>query len=63
MDLRDLTTTERDKVRQCFCGCDLFRFKLNDHAGVEQTLFYNLCRNCNHSLGSHVVIVRSHQAE
>ena len=68
MDLRDMPTTERNKLRQCFCGCDSFRFKINevkwnDIDPDNQNLFYNICRNCNHSLGEHIVIVRSHQAE
>ena len=56
--------------RNCFCGCEQFRFKVHEietHIPegdiVEQTLFYNICRNCNHKLADHINIVRSKQAE
>jgi hypothetical protein len=49
----------------CFCGCDRFRFMLNhdDFKQDDQTLWYNICSNCKHSLGQHVDIVRSKQAD
>ena len=51
--------------RNCFCGCTKFRFKMNNDEPLEdpQTLWYNICRNCNHSLGEHINIVRSKQAD
>lgn len=65
MDLKDYPTNERDKVRRCFCGCDLFRFKVNieEEGNDAQQLFYNICRNCNHSLGEHIITLRSKQAD
>ena len=61
-------------MKSCFCGCEQFRFKLNDkftnydtigenEIPDPQGLFYNICSNCNHSLGEHITVVRSHQAE
>lgn len=51
MDLRNMPTVHRDKIRRCDCGCDSFRFKVV----IEDENFHtNLCRNCNHALAAHI---------
>lgn len=59
------TKKETTMIKSCFCGCEEFRFKMNKEVvdNDPQNLYYNLCSNCNHSLGSHITVVRSKQAE
>ena len=51
MDLRDMPTTYRDRIRRCDCGCDNFRFKV---VVQDKHVYANLCRNCNHTLSEHL---------
>jgi len=61
----DKTKKETTKTKSCFCGCEEFRFKMNKEVvdNDPQHLYYNICSNCNHSLGSHITVVRSKQAD
>ena len=49
--------------RSCMCGCKTFRFKMNEikEGNDDQELYYNICRNCNHTMAEHLKIVK--QAE
>jgi hypothetical protein len=59
------TKKETTKTKSCFCGCEQFSFKMNKEVvdNDPQHLYYNICSNCNHSLGSHITVVRSKQAD
>ena len=59
------TKKETTKTKSCFCGCEQFSFKINKEVvdNDPQHLYYNICSNCNHSLGSHITVVRSKQAD
>jgi hypothetical protein len=50
--------------RECFCGCDSFRFKIDMNEDPAWT-YSNICNNCSHTLAEHCqeAIVRSKQAE
>jgi hypothetical protein len=56
---------ETTMPKSCFCGCEQFSFKMNKEVvdNDPQHLYYNICSNCNHSLGSHIAVVRSKQAD
>ena len=56
---------ETTMPKSCFCGCEQFSFKMNKEIvdNDPQHLYYNICSNCNHSLGSHITVVRSKQAD
>src|SRR5580765_2117313 len=56
---------ETTMPKSCFCGCEQFSFKMNKEIvdNDPQHLYYNICSNCNHSLGSHIAVVRSKQAD
>ncbi|HTH22349.1 MAG TPA: hypothetical protein VL854_09045 [Nitrososphaeraceae archaeon] len=47
--------------RKCHCGCDQFRFNLL--VSDVEPMVSNTCSNCDHTLGEHIRIVRSAQAE
>ena len=59
------TKKETTMTKSCFCGCEQFSFKMNKEIvdNDPQHLYYNICSNCNHSLGSHIAVVRSKQAD
>jgi len=59
------TKKETTMTKSCFCGCEQFSFKMNKEVvdNDPQHLYYNICSNCNHSLGSHIAVVRSKQAD
>jgi DNA-directed RNA polymerase subunit M/transcription elongation factor TFIIS len=59
------TKKETTMTKSCFCGCEQFSFKMNKEVvdNDPQHLYYNICSNCNHSLGSHITVVRSKQAD
>ena len=60
MDNIDTPTTEWHNRRECHCGCDTFRFRAGD---LQNILSANECRNCGHTLASHINLIRSRQAE
>ena len=45
-------------MNKCSCGCEHFRFKMT----VAET-YYNICRNCNHTLAEHLNLAKRKQAE